>query len=200
MGALFGLLPAIGLATATGLNAFLPLFTVGLLARFNLIHLNPPFDWLSHPLVLLIIAALAVLDFVGDKVPTVDNALHALGLIIHPIAGAILFVAANSAIGAVHPILAMICGIVLAGLTHLLRTAVRPVVTTATAGTATPVLSIIEDIVALLLSVLAVVVPILAGLLVLGLIGGFVWFLTRMARPWRDSEPGNNPPTPQGVE
>ncbi len=188
MGVLLSLLSAGGLATAAGLNAYLPLLTVGVLARFNLIQLNAPFDLLTHPLVLLILAALAVLDFAGDKIPTVDHALHAAGLIIHPMAGAILFVAANSAVGTVHPLLAALCGLIVAGITHLLRASTRPVVNIATGGTATPVLSMLEDGVALLLSILAVVLPLLGGVLMFVLLAALVYFLTRTARPWREMQ------------
>src|SRR5919205_163688 len=102
-----GLLSAFGLATAAGLNAYLPLLVVGLLARYtDLVTLNPPYDLLGHPLVLVMLATLAVLDFVGDKVPGLDHALHIAGLIIHPVAGALVALAASNSAGSVHPVLA----------------------------------------------------------------------------------------------
>src|SRR5215471_605379 len=119
MNGIISLLSAFGLSTAAGLNAYLPLLVVGLLGRYtNLIHLNEPYSLLSNPVVLLLIAVLALLDFVGDKIPAVDHALHAVGLIIAPIAGAILFMAINGQVGAVSPLLAAICGVILAGGTH----------------------------------------------------------------------------------
>src|SRR5262249_4465631 len=112
---LAGLIPGVGLATASGLNAYVPLLVVGLLARFtNLITLHPPYDLLSHPVVLIVIAILAVVDFVADKFPGADHVLHLLGIVIHPVAGAILALAADSAVGDVHPVLAAVCGLVLA--------------------------------------------------------------------------------------
>jgi hypothetical protein len=165
MGTLIALATGLGLSTAAGLNAFLPLLTIGILARFGLIGLAAPFDLLTHPLVLLVVAALAVLDFVGDKVPAVDSALHAAGIIIAPIAGAILALAAQGDVATIHPAVVAIAGVVAAGGAHLARTAVRPVVTTATAGTGNPVISLAEDGTALLLSVLAIVAPALAVIL-----------------------------------
>jgi hypothetical protein len=86
-----GLFSAFGLATAAGLNAYVPLLVVGLLARSTeLVTLNPPYDLLSHPVVLIGVAILAALDFVADKIPGVDHALHVAGLVIHPTAGALL--------------------------------------------------------------------------------------------------------------
>lgn len=168
MNAITNLLSAFGLSTAAGLNAYLPLLTVGLLARYTeLIHLNRPFDALENPVVLLVIAVLALLDFIGDKIPAVDHVLHAVGLVVAPIAGAILFMATSSGAGSVSPILAAICGVIVAGATHSARATARPLATATTAGVANPVISFIEDVSSLVLSVLAIIVPVLAFLLVL---------------------------------
>jgi Domain of unknown function (DUF4126) len=164
---LMSLLSAFGLSTAAGLNAYLPLLVVGLLARYtSLIQLSEPFSLLSHPVVLLVIAVLALLDFVGDKIPAVDHALHAAGLIIAPVAGAILFMAANSEAGAISPLLAAICGVILAGGTHSARATARPLATISTAGIANPVISFFEDVISLVLSIVAIILPVLAFVLV----------------------------------
>src|SRR2546430_1701865 len=106
MGPLVNLLQACGLSTASGLNAYVPLLVVGLLARYtSLIHLDPPYDLLTHAGVLVPLALMAALDFIADKVPAVDHALHVVGLFIHPVVGAILFLAASSEVGSVHPAL-----------------------------------------------------------------------------------------------
>jgi hypothetical protein len=168
MNAIVSIFSAFGLSTAAGLNAYLPLLTVGLLARYtDLIHLSGPYELLSNPWVLLVIAVLALLDFIGDKIPAVDHTLHAAGMIIAPIAGAILFMATNSGIGGVNPLLAAICGVLIAGTTQGARAAARPLATVTTAGIANPVISFFEDVTALVLSVMAIIVPVLAFLLVL---------------------------------
>jgi hypothetical protein len=168
MNAIVNLFSAFGLSTAAGLNAYLPLLTVGLLARYtNLIHLDGPYALLTNPIVLLVIAVLALLDFIGDKIPAVDHTLHAAGLIVAPIAGAILFMAANSSTGSISPLLAAICGVLIAATTHGARATARPLATVSTAGVANPVISFFEDVSSLVLSVLAIVLPILAFLLVL---------------------------------
>lgn len=168
MNVLLNIFSAFGLSTAAGLNAYVPLLVIGLLGRYTtLIHLNEPFSLLTHPIVLIVIAVLALLDFIGDKIPAVDHALHAAGLIIHPIAGALAFMAANSSVGAVNPLLAALCGVIIAGGTHTARATARPLATATTAGVANPVISLFEDVVSLTLSVLAIIVPVLAFLLVL---------------------------------
>jgi uncharacterized protein DUF4126 len=168
MNAIMNLFSAFGLSTAAGLNAYLPLLTVGLLARYtNLIHLSDPFKLLSEPIVLLVIAVLALLDFIGDKIPAVDHTLHAVGLVVAPIAGAILFMAANSSTGSVSPLLAAICGVLIAGATHSARATARPLATVSTAGVANPVISFFEDVTSVTLSILAIILPIVAFVLVL---------------------------------
>ena len=180
---LTGLLSAFGLATATGLNAYLPLLVLGLLARFtDLVTLNPPYDLLGNPVVLVVLATLAVLDFAADKIPGVDHALHVAGLVIHPVAGAIVSLAAATPGGDVHPALAAVCGLALAGGTHGARAAARPVATATTAGLANPVVSFLEDVLSLVLAVLAVLLPALACLLVVLVV---VWTVRRLRGFWR---------------
>ena len=175
-------LSAFGLSTAAGLNAYIPLLVVGLLDRYtNLINLSAPYDTISNPWVLLVVAVLALIDLVGDKIPAVDHAFHAAGLVINPVAGAILFMATTGSAGDVNPVLAAICGLVLAGVTHGARATIRPVATATTAGVANPVVSAIEDITSFVISLLAVVVPVLAVIVIL--IGAVALFLL-LRRIW----------------
>jgi hypothetical protein len=183
MTGLLNLLSAFGLSTAAGLNAYLPLLIVGLLGRYtDLIQLSRPFDALENPVVLLVVAVLALLDFIGDKIPAVDHTLHAVGLIVAPVAGAILFMASNSATGSVNPILAAICGVLVAGATHTARASARPIATATTAGVANPVISFFEDVVAVVLSVLSIFVPVLAFVLVLAFAILMVMLFRRFTR------------------
>lgn len=177
------LLSAFGLSTAAGLNAYIPLLVVGLTARFtDFITLGKPYDLLEHPAVLIVLGVLALADFIGDKVPAVDHALHLAGLVINPVAGAIAFMASSSATGSVDPALAAICGLILAGTAHGVRTAARPVATATTGGIANPVVSLAEDGTSLVVSLLAVVLPVLAFLLVLVLAVGLFFLLRRLFR------------------
>ncbi|MPY67421.1 DUF4126 domain-containing protein [Deinococcus sp. SDU3-2] len=173
---LSGLLSSLGLSGAAGLNASIPLLLVGLLARFGALDLAAPFDLLANPWVLLGIGVLGLLDFVGDKIPGVDHALHLVGGVVNAAAGAILF-AAQTGVAEVPPALSLALGFVVAGGVHATRAAVRPVATATTGGVANPVLSAAEDGASLGLSVLAVFAPVLA---VLGLAGVLIF----AARLW----------------
>lgn len=176
--AMSNMFSAFGLSSAAGLNAYIPLLAVGLLSRFNYINLQNPFDLLASTPVLAILALLALVDFVADKVPAVDHVTHLIGGLISPVAGAIVFASQNNVISEIHPALALGAGFVMAGGFHATRTAIRPVATATTAGVGNPVLSFIEDIVSLLLSILAFVAPLIAFVLFLALL--FVVY-----RAWR---------------
>lgn len=185
MEGIIALASGLGLATASGLNAYLPLLTIGIFARMGWIQLASPFDLLTNIWVLLIIAALAAFDFVGDKVPAVDSVLHAAGMVISPVAGAILALAAQSDIATINPFLVGAAGLIVAGGAHATRAAARPLVTTATAGTGNVVVSAAEDGAALVISILAIVVPILALILLAVLIFIAFRFFRSAGKVWR---------------
>lgn len=172
---LFG---AFGLSGAAGLNAYIPLLAVGLLDRFGYLSLAEPWALLGEPVTLIILAVLAVIDFVADKVPAVDHVYHTVGAFIAPIAGAIVFASQNSIVGELHPVVAIAAGLVIAGGFHATRAAVRPVATATTAGVANPVVSLVEDAVSALLTFLAFAAPLLAFLL-------FVVLLLVLIGAWR---------------
>ncbi|MGK9146966.1 DUF4126 domain-containing protein [Plantibacter flavus] len=186
------ILTGAGLAAAAGVNAYIPLLSVGLLSRLtDVIALPAGWTWLENPWVLGILAVLLVVEFVADKIPAVDSVNDVLQTIVRPSAGGIAF---GSGVGtetiAVQdpgrlvdsgqwvPIAA---GIAIALVIHLLKMGVRPVANAATAGFAAPVLSVLEDVGSLLASVLALIVPVLVVVGVL-LAGVVAWRLIRRRR------------------
>jgi hypothetical protein len=175
------LLGAVGLGAASGLNAWIPLLGLGIAQRLGLVTLTEPFDRLGSTGVLVALAVVFVLDLVGDKVPVVDHVLHAVGTVIAPISGAIVFGAQENLLSQSAPWAAALAGMVLGESVHLARTAVRPAVTAGTGGTGNPVASAIEDLISFVLTVLAVLVPVVAFV---GLVTLVVWTWRRVRR-WR---------------
>ncbi|MHB8056223.1 MAG: DUF4126 domain-containing protein [Candidatus Aminicenantales bacterium] len=159
--AMLGLLAAFGLAAATGLNAYLPLLIVGLLARYtDLIALKAPWDALTDPVVLVLVGVFLLIEFTVDKIPAVDSINDIIQTVFRPAAGAVLFAASGNVISNVSPALAMICGLIIAGGVHTAKAATRPVVTAGSLGTANPVVSVAEDIVSGTTTFVAIVAPI----------------------------------------
>ncbi len=153
---------AFGLSTSAGLNAYLPLLIVALTARYtDLITLQAPFDALTNPWVIAVLVVLLIVELVADKVPLVDHANDVIQTVIRPAAGAILFAGTNNAVSDIHPVLAMALGIISAGGVHATKATVRPVVTATTGGLGNPVVSVIEDVIAFVVSVMSILVPIL---------------------------------------
>jgi len=160
-----GYFTALGLSTAAGLNAYIPLVVVGLFSRFtDLIELPAPWDHLGDPLVLGLVAAVGVADFVGDKIPIVDHVLHLLGIAVAPVVGGILALAAADALD-VDPGFSVVLGVVAALATQVGRTASRPAATATTGGAGNPVVSLGEDGASGTLSVTSVVWPVVAAIL-----------------------------------
>lgn len=178
-------LAAFGLSAATGLNAYLPLLIVGLLARFtDLITLSSPWNTLENPWVLGVLGVLLVIEMTADKIPAVDTVNDAINTVIRPTAGAILFAASGNVISEMSPVLAMICGLLVAGAVHSVKTAVRPAITATTAGLGNPVVSVAEDVVSGVTTLTAVIVPALAAFLVVALFMLGIWLIVR----WRNRQ------------
>jgi len=189
MDGLMSVFTAFGLATAAGLNAYLPLLVVALLARFtDLITLTPPWDTLESWWVIGVLAVLLVIELLVDKVPAVDTVNDTIQTFIRPAAGAILFAASAGIISDANPVLAMVCGLLISGGVHAAKATARPIVTGTTAGTLNPVVSVIEDIVSLVLTILAIVVPILALLLLAVIIIWFIRWRRRRRERWSHAE------------
>jgi len=157
---------ALGLSGAAGLNAWIPLFATGLLHRLDVLDVAAPYDELATTPGLIIVAVLLVADFVGDKVPAVDSALHAVGAVVSPLAGAVVFAGQAGVVDEVPPVISLITGGAVAGAFHATRSGARPVVTALTAGLGNPAVSLAEDIVSTSFTAVAVVVPLLAFLLI----------------------------------
>jgi len=178
---------AFGLSASAGLNAYIPLLTVALLARFtDLIKLNSPWDTLENPWVIGILIILLIIEFFADKVPAVNHINDVIQTFVRPAAGAIAFAASARVISDVHPALAMIAGILVAGSVHAVKSAaVRPAVTATTGGAGNIPVSILEDVISTSLSILAIIIPILVAMVVILFTSWVIWHLWRKANKMR---------------
>lgn len=172
---------AFGLSASAGLNAYIPLLIVGLLARYtNTITLSPPWNTLTDPWVLLVLAVLLLVEILADKIPAVNHLNDGVQTVIRPIAGAVVFAASAHVITDIHPVLAMICGLFVAGAVHGAKAlAIRPAVTATTGGTANPIVSTVEDIVATVLSIVAILIPVVLAALICIATAWVIWLIWR---------------------
>jgi len=177
--ALSNIITGFGLSASAGLNAYIPLLIVAVLARFtSLIQLRAPFNALTNGWVIAVLCLLTLVEVLVDKIPAVDTANDIIQTLVRPAAGAILFAASSNAISDIHPVLALICGILVAGTVHVAKATARPLITAATAGTANPIVSTAEDVVSGVVSLISILVPLVAVVLIV--IG--VWLIVRVFR------------------
>ncbi|MDF2825446.1 MAG: hypothetical protein K0R68_2854 [Mycobacterium sp.] len=189
------LLTGLGLATAAGLNAYIPLLMVGLLARFtDVVSLPGSWSWMENGWVLAIVGALLVVEIVADKVPALDSINDTVQTLVRPTSGGIVFGSGTAAETAAvadpgefarsGQWIPVLLGVVIALVVHLVKTAVRPAANVATAGLAAPVLSTVEDGISVSLVLVALIVPVvvLVFIAVLAWAGVRLWRRRRLRR------------------
>jgi hypothetical protein len=173
-----GIFSAFGLSASAGLNAYIPLLVVALLARFTtLLQLKEPWDALSSWWIIGILIFLSLIEFFADKFPAVNHVNDIIQSIVRPTAGAIVFAASANVLTEISPILSLACGLLVAGGVNAVKSfAIRPAVTATTGGAGNVPVSILEDVLSTVVSVLSVVVPILMVVLLIILIA---WWISR---------------------
>jgi len=175
-------LPALlglGLAAASGLRIFVPLLMAALAAKFHLfgIELNESMAWMTSNTAIAALGLATAIEIIADKIPFLDNALHAVGIIARPIAGA---VAAGSVFAGLDPTAAAVAGIIVGAPTALAFGAAqggtRAASTATTGGLANPFLSFLEDVLSVGTVLIAFILPVLIPVVLLLLFWG-VWKL-----------------------
>jgi hypothetical protein len=189
------LLTGTGLAASSGLNAYIPLLTLGLLSRYTeTVTLPAGWQWLDGGWALVVLAVLLAIETVADKVPVVDSVNDVLQTVVRPTAGGLAFGATQTsdavktqdpgsffAHGQWVPIA---IGVVLALIVHTGKATARPVINTATVGFGAPIVSTLEDVASFGLSLVALLAPVLV---VFGLaaLAAFFWWSIRKLRARR---------------
>lgn len=181
MDLLLGVFTAFGLSASAGLNAYIPLLVVGVIAHYtDWITLSNPWDLLANPWVLIVLGILVIIEMLADKVPAVNHINDIIQTFVRPAAGAVAFAASAKVITDINPVLALICGLLVAGSVHAVKAvAVRPVVTATTGGAGNIPVSIAEDILSTATSILAIVIPIMVVFILILTIVLFYWWKQR---------------------
>ena len=179
------------LAASAGLNAWMPLFLLGLADRLlPAMALPSGWSWLSSDLALWILGALLLLEIVADKIPALDSVNDIVQSILRPAAGGIAFGAGSGAqtIAVDDPAsfftdntwVPVVVGIAIALVVHVVKATARVAANATTGGLAAPVLSTAEDGASFLLAALAIIVPVAAAVVLIALIIGVVVLFRRI--------------------
>ncbi|TVP88878.1 MAG: DUF4126 domain-containing protein [Thioalkalivibrio sp.] len=190
LGTVSALLAGISLSAAAGLRVFLPVLALGLAGRFGLLELGEEFAWLASEPVLLVVAVAAVLEVGAYYIPLIDNLLDILATPA-AIGGGTVIVA--SLLPEMHGLLqwgsAALLGGGAAGIVQGTTVAARSLSTSSTGGIGNPLLATSETGGSLVAILLALVMPLVFGIIV---ILTLAWLLTRRLRRPNPASPGSD--------
>ena len=180
MSVVVGVSLGIGLAAACGFRVFLPCLVISAAAKAELLTLSEGFTWMGGWPALCCFAVATVVEIGAYYVPWLDNLLDSIAT---PAAGIAGIVVAASCITDLDPMLkwtlVVIAGGGTAGVIKFGMAKARIVSTLTTGGLANPVVATAESGTSLVLCGLAVFVPIVAGGLVLVVMGFVIWRIVR---------------------
>jgi Domain of unknown function (DUF4126) len=182
-----GYATAMALSNAVGLRPFLTLALAAAALHFGIFHPAAQFAWLGSDKICMILGALAVLEFIADKIPAVDHALHAVHFASKPIAAVLV---AGAALPAGDPsggtyVTMALCVLNALGL-HGLAVSTRAASTTFSLGAANPIVSLLEDVATVALVAVAAFLPIAGAIVaILALIAAAI-ALPRIIGWWRN--------------
>lgn len=174
METILGLAVGIGLSAACGFRVFVPLLGMSLAAHTGYVTLSPGFAWLGTQEALIAFGTATVVEIAAYYIPWVDNTLDALMTPLSVVAGTLL---TASLLGDLSPLfkwlLAIIAGGGVSAIVQGGTVALRAGSTSATGGLANVVVSTIELIGSIIVTILAILLPLLG-------LAAVIWICYRM--------------------
>ncbi len=175
---------ALGLGVGAGVNAYATFLVYGLLARFYPQMFSGDLaEFFSSTPVLIALGVLYAIEFVADKVPVIDHAWDAVHTFIRPLAGAVVAFSSATEMPTEITVAASILGGSAALGSHVLKSSVRAASTATTGGAANPILSLGEDVFAVVQAVVAVFLPfVVLAVVAVVLVAAMIWLARRGRR------------------
>jgi len=178
---LISLFLGIGLAASVGFRVFVPLFALSLASYFGVIPLNESWEWIGSITAICTLGFATILEVLAYYIPVFDNLLDTIAVPLAAIAGTAIVVstAAN-----LDPIVTWSLAIIAGGGTAVAikgsAATTRVASTSTTAGLANPIVSTVETGSATVMSAVAIFLPILAIVIVIGLLLGVFFFFKKI--------------------
>ena len=184
---LFSACLGVGLAAACGFRVFVPLLVASIAANTGHLTLVGRFQWIGSRPAMIAFAVATVLEILAYYVPWIDNLLDTIAGPAAVVAGILI---TASVVKDTDPLLrwtlAVIAGGGAAAATQGATTVARHVTSLATLGFGNHLLSTAEAVSSTLLSVLALLVPVVAAVTVV--LGGLLLLVLLITHPrWRRS-------------
>jgi hypothetical protein len=156
------------LSSTAGVRAFVTLLAVSLAMHWGLLPAPAhQFAWLASDGALAVLVVAGILEVLGDKIPLVDHGLHVLQTIAKPVAGALIAGAVVAPGNDPSSILLAVLGGANALAIHGVSATARAASTATTGGLANPIVSVVEDVLAIGGILLGWLMPFFAAGLVL---------------------------------
>ena len=179
IGLVSALMAGIALSAASGLRVFIPILALGLAGRFELLPVSEQFAWMSSDLALLIVGIAALLEIGSYYVPLVDNLLDVLATPAAMAGGTVILASLLPEMNtAAQWGTAALLGGGSAGIVQGSTVLARALSTASTGGLGNSIVATGETGGSLLAVVLAILVPILFGVVVIaGLMALVIWLV-----------------------
>ena len=170
----------LGLSAASGFRVFVPLLGLSLAGLVGGVTLPPGAEWLGTWPAFLALGTATLLEIGGYYIPWLDHLLDGLATPLAALAGCFLaLVAFHDLPPVLRWLLAVIAGGGASSLVQLGTVTLRGLSTGTTGGLANPLVATLEAGASLSFTLLALLVPVLAFVLTLAVVGGLAWLLLR---------------------
>jgi len=173
---------AMGSSWVSGIRLYAAVATLGLLGRFAHLNLPGELSILTNWWIIGIASGLFLIEFFADKIPYLDSTWDVVHTFIRIPAGAVLAAAAFGDFNRPVQLVALLVGGGLAFSAHGTKATARAAVNLSPEPFSNVVVSLIEDVVAVVSIVLAFLLPIVLILLVTAFVVFSVFFLPKIYR------------------
>lgn len=161
----------VGLSASVGFRVFLPLFALSLASYFDVWQLNESWEWIGSTAALITLGAATVVEIFAYFIPYIDNLLDSVAVPLAALAGTAIML---STVADLSPVITWSLAIIAGGGTAAAvagtSTTTRLASTISTGGIANPLVSTIETGTSVVMSIVSIFLPILAGILVIALL------------------------------
>ena len=176
---------ALGSAWTSGINLYATVTVLGLLQKFGFAKLPGGLHVLDNWVIIGVAGFLFLVEFFADKVPYVDSVWDVIHTFIRVPAGAIVAYAATFELDPSVYIPAVLIGGGLALSSHGTKAAVRAGANLSPEPVSNWVLSIVEDIIAFVGTLLAVFAPVIIMIVLVVFLIFFFWAFPKIVRMLR---------------
>jgi hypothetical protein len=177
---LLSLCVAVGLSAACGFRVFVPLLIASLAAHAGHLKLASGFEWLGSDAAVVALGVATVLEIAAYYIPWLDNALDSVATPAAVVAGTLLTASVATDLSPLLKwSLAVIAGGGSAALVQTGTVLVRAASTVTTGGLANPLLATAELGGSVGLTLLALVAPVAAVVMLAGVVGVGGWAIHR---------------------